>query len=129
MKKTTLKTLIILTLIIIWGQSFLPPYASEQESGFIVDILEKIVGSGNINEELIRKTAHFLEYLILALELTAFFGDWKLLYGLGTACIDETIQIFSGRGSSLVDVWIDFAGFIAGTLIMKLIIKKQRTSD
>lgn len=37
------------------------------------------------------------------------------------AAIDETIQIFTGRGSQLQDVWLDFAGFSAGLLAVLLV--------
>lgn len=36
--------------------------------------------------------------------------------------MDETIQIFSpGRGSSLIDVWIDFSGVCLGFLLSRLL--------
>ena len=42
-----------------------------------------------------------------------------LLGCLLAACLDETIQIFvAGRGSSLLDVWIDFCGAAAGMAIV-----------
>ena len=34
------------------------------------------------------------------------------------AAIDETIQIFTGRGSQLQDVWLDFAGFTTGLILV-----------
>lgn len=37
------------------------------------------------------------------------------------AAIDETIQIFTGRGSQLQDVWLDFAGFSVGLLAVLLV--------
>ena len=44
--------------------------------------------------------------------------SWLLplvLLGLLTALCDETIQLFyAGRGSSVTDVWIDFAGVLTG---------------
>ena len=40
-------------------------------------------------------------------------------FGLAVACIDETIQIFTpGRASSLIDVWIDTAGFALGFVVI-----------
>ena len=34
------------------------------------------------------------------------------------ALTDETIQIFTGRGPQVQDVWLDFAGGAAGLLVM-----------
>ena len=38
-----------------------------------------------------------------------------------TGFIDETIQIFSGRGSAIRDVWLDFSGAAAAILILAAI--------
>jgi VanZ family protein len=35
--------------------------------------------------------------------------------------MDETIQIFSNRGSSVRDVWIDVFGYVAGAVIVAAI--------
>ena len=54
------------------------------------------------------------------------------------AALDETIQIFSNRGSQLQDVWLDFAGFSTGLFLVLLVrailcyrqkSKKQSTSS
>lgn len=44
-------------------------------------------------------------------------------WSLGTFCafIDETIQIFSGRGASVADIWLDSAGCLSGVLIFGLL--------
>jgi VanZ family protein len=50
------------------------------------------------------------------------------------ALIDETIQIFSNRGSEIGDIWIDMAGnalgiaaaFIIGTIVIKKQAKKAK---
>ena len=36
------------------------------------------------------------------------------LLGLLAAFLDETLQLFSGRGSMVADVWLDFAGVVCG---------------
>ena len=49
--------------------------------------------------------------------------SWPLLGGLATALMDETIQRWiPGRTSSVVDVWIDFAGVVAGLFVALLIL-------
>lgn len=38
-------------------------------------------------------------------------------FGLLIAFMDETIQLFSDRGSQVQDVWLDFAGVVTGVLL------------
>ena len=42
------------------------------------------------------------------------------LLGLLAAFLDETLQIFSGRGSMVADVWLDFAGGVFGVAVITL---------
>ena len=107
-----LTVLIILTLALIWGHSLLGREASSEESGFVMEllepVLEMVVGEGNVTEFLVRKLAHFTEFFVLGLELLTFFAYRKplfpqafllaLTHGFFAAFLDETIQIFSGRG-------------------------------
>ena len=58
------------------------------------------------------------------------YWDKVLFSGLLVAVIDETIQLFpKGRSSSVVDVWIDFAGvfsaFVVTVLLYKFLEKKN----
>lgn len=127
--RTILIILILLTLAVIWGHSFMSRAQSSQESAYVKDILESLMSSsGNIfviSELLIRKSAHFLEYAILGTEIIALIvlGDFTIskakayiLYfissvtALFVALTDETIQFFSGRASRVLDVWLDFVG-------------------
>ena len=124
-----LRALIVLTVIFIWAHSFMPPDMSGEESGFVVSVLELAFGKGNVSELLVRKLAHFTEYFILGMELMAYFGVFHTgaFHGLTVAAIDETIQLLSQRGSSLLDVWLDFAGCLTGILIILLITGKKHT--
>ena len=128
--KKTLTILIVLTLAVIWGHSLLGKEASSEESSLVMEIvkpiLELIVGKGNVTEHLVRKLAHFSEFSVLGTELQLFFALTKrekdafllsLAHGLFAALADETIQIFTGRGPMIQDVWIDVFGVTAGTLI------------
>lgn len=125
--------ILILTIALIWGQSCIPPEGSSAESGWVKEILQKILGlifgKVEVSEMLIRKMGHFTEYLILGAELTAFFPTLKTvvvpMLGFGTAFLDETIQIFSGRGPQIQDVWIDLAGVLVGMAVV-LLIRKWR---
>ena len=45
-----------------------------------------------------------------------------LFSGFTVAFFDETIQIFSGRGPMIADMWIDLGGFVCGSLITAAIV-------
>ena len=90
----------------------------------LTPFLELFVGKGNVTEFLVRKLAHFCEFGLLGCELSLMLIlrkrqtlQWYVniaMFAFVVAALDETIQIFAGRGSSLVDVWIDFAGAVTG---------------
>ena len=128
--KKILTVVIIITIAVIWGHSLLGREASSEESSFVMalltPLLELFVGKGNVTEHLVRKLAHFCEFFILGIELQLFFSLLNsrksafllaLSHGLFAALVDETIQIFSGRGPMIQDVWLDFSGVTAGSLI------------
>jgi len=148
--------LLALTLAFIWGQSMIPPSGSTTESSFIKEIVEEVIQSvsGNktfsIPEVLIRKSAHFLEYAVLGAELTVLFildlikkkntvliSFWKMyvnnaFIGLSVAMIDESIQHFSGRYSSVFDVWLDLVGASFAIIVILAIFRsvfKHNTSQ
>ena len=126
-----LLALIILTLLFIWGNSLLNREQSSGESAWVMQLvtpfLELFVGKGSVTERLVRKLAHFAEFALLGLELFFwFYGQPKKLrsalllavaHGLFAALTDETLQLFSGRGSQVQDVWLDFAGTTVGTVL------------
>ncbi len=139
------QTLLVLNLALIWGNSLIPGEISGKISGFVTELLGKLLGltpgESQGGHGLLRKIAHFSEFACLGGLLGWRFAlggkrgqtlvCQTLLGGLITACVDETIQIFvDGRGSSLIDVWIDFSGAAAGMLILlfgyDLITKKKQ---
>ena len=130
---TILSIIIIVTHAFIWIHSCMDREDSSMESGFIYDLLcpffELFMGKGNVTEHFIRKLAHFTEFFGLGLELMLFMrleflkvkpvlpvNAW--VFGTFCALIDETIQLFSGRGPAVQDVWLDSAGCLTGVLIM-----------
>lgn len=124
--------LICVTLAFIWIQSILGGDISSAESGWVrklvSPVLELIFGKGNVTDHLVRKLAHFSEYTVFGVELAFLFRNARFkglpiifFHGLGVAFIDETIQIFSGRGPEIVDVWIDLGGAVFGAVIGILI--------
>lgn len=88
----------------------------------------------------LRKIAHICEYALLGFELFALMlvnrgmslstVIYSLSAGLAAADIDETVQIFTGRTSSLIDVWIDIGGVILGVIACTAAaaIKRKRSS-
>ena len=139
-KKKILRALLFVltfaTLAFIWIHSMMPESASSEESRgvleFLKPFLELFFGKGNVTVHLVRKLAHLAEYAAFGFELALIFnmyvgGFWKRIRaGLNTALIvafiDETIQIFSGRGPQISDMWIDLAGAAIGTLCALVIL-------
>lgn len=84
---------------------------------------------------LIRKAAHFTEYLILALLVNHASEKaplWKsnalmiCIWMVCTPAADETIQHFiSGRFGAFSDVCLDIAGFVCGVIVYHL-LKRRR---
>lgn len=134
-RAAVLSVLLVLTLAFIYGNSMQSGAASGNLSGGIRAWLEGLLGIP-VNEFFLRKAAHFSEYALLGAEgaallftLRAARGKNLLLLpaaGFFAAAIDETIQIFSGRGSSLLDVWLDFSGFLTGFFLLLLLLKASR---
>lgn len=124
--------LILLTLCFIWGNSLDTNQESEAKSrlalSVVQPILEIFLGEGNVTGHLVRKLAHFTEFGVLgvwaiwlAVELKRHIAE-VVLFGVIVALTDETIQIFSARGSQVQDVWLDFAGFICGVIAMGILL-------
>ncbi len=116
---------ILLTLALIFSQSMKGKDASTEDSERVAGLLSKIFSPdtplGGFIHGNIRKIAHFCEYGLLGAECTAYlflFVDKRLrgaaymsVFAFFAAFTDETIQIFSGRGPMIADVWLDVAGF------------------
>ena len=123
---------ILAVLAFIWGNSLDSAVESAAKSGRVGELLrpllELVVGQGGVTDHLIRKLAHFAEYAVLGellLLLTAVGFHVRLqtvvnclFFLMAAALTDETIQIFTGRGSQIQDVWLDFAGGFTGLLVM-----------
>ena len=150
MKKRTrmiLIALICLNLAFIWGNSMLDREHSSEMSDIVVELVKKVIGKtqqsvqqpseGGIDlSNLVRKGAHISEFFTLALLLGLFIdksGVQRLIYlafaGMSAALIDETIQLFTGRGSQVSDVWIDLSGFALGTIIATIIVVSSRRHE
>ena len=133
-KKVLLIALILsiaLTLFFIFSNSLKSPGQSMEESNNATDKIEEVVPPettiGAFLSTYLRKIAHFLEFALLGYEIflvvyiylgaKAVWIVTSLLLGALTAMLDETLQIASGRGSSVLDVWIDASGYFFSTLV------------
>lgn len=125
-----LRLVLIVTIAFIWANSLLGREESASLSGGLTAWLRSL--GIPVREFFIRKLAHFCEFGLLGCELAALF--WlksglcfqnlcnSAFAALLTAMTDETIQIFSGRGSQLTDVLLDFSGSLTGILFTALVI-------
>ncbi|MBO4915858.1 MAG: VanZ family protein [Oscillospiraceae bacterium] len=122
----------VLTLVFIWGHSCVPIPESREESarvaGWLTPFLELFVGGGNVTDHLVRKLAHFAEFAFLGFQIYLLrtgrkWRDALLAVELSffAAFLDESIQMLSGRGDQIIDVWLDLAGAVFGVLAAMLI--------
>ncbi|SHK80652.1 VanZ like family protein [Clostridium cavendishii DSM 21758] len=133
--------LLIGWMTIIFIMSNEPAKISDEHSNLVLQIVKTLgipIDSffGEIAEFIVRKTAHFTEYMILfflAYKLLRIYLDIKdtcvfgIIIVIGYACTDEIHQLFvPGRSGMIRDVLIDTSGGIFGLFIILLIkyIKK-----
>ena len=88
-------------------------------------------------DKIIRKTAHFTEFLLLSACTLLLSRSYRLklktsaliagVYGLIYAITDEVHQLFvPGRSCEVLDVCIDFAGVLTGIAITSFVILQCR---
>lgn len=130
--------LTFLIMLFIFCQSALPAELSQQESGVVVRFLAGVTGlEEGLVSFIVRKGAHFLEYLVLGISLFWTMRDLRTLrsrvpdesagrtvlvpWAIGAlyAVTDEVHQYFvPGRSCELLDVLIDACGVAAGVAIV-----------
>ncbi len=153
MKKQTVKVvfsavLVCMTVVFIFSNSLRNGEESNRQSGFVTELLQRILDpNGTIEEDIfhyyVRKGAHFTEFSLLGFSLwllmlslrdkIGLFCPGAMLFAaLATAVTDEFIQSFTGRTSSVTDVLIDFSGALTGfvlPLILSAIIKQIKEKN
>ena len=122
---------LLLWLLFIWGNSCVSGDASSSESLAFLEIIRPVFEALGITDThlmhtLVRKCAHFLEYLVLAVLAVRALGASSVVvivaFGLLAPCVDETIQLFvPGRVGAITDVCIDACGFATGALACRLL--------
>ena len=134
---------VLLMTLFVFSNSLKGPEQSGNESGMVANFIEPLFealfgeGHGIDVDFIVRKAAHFTEFCVLAVfcaclanSLKKRFGypllGYTLFYLLAVAVCDEFIQSFTGRGSSVRDVLIDFSGaaFGVGAVCAVCAIKK-----
>ena len=125
-----LRLALIATLCFIWSNSMVGKEGSASLSRTVTAWLNGI--GIPVTEHFVRKAAHFCEFGLLGCELMLLFWLRSGVHfqnlcnaafaALLSAVTDETIQIFSGRGSQVQDVVLDFSGALTGILLVSLII-------
>ena len=125
-----LRLVLIATLCFIWSNSMVGKEGSASLSRTVTAWLNGI--GIPVTEHFVRKAAHFCEFGLLGCELMLLFWLRSGVHfqnlcnaafaALLSAVTDETIQIFSGRGSQVQDVVLDFSGALTGILLVSLII-------
>lgn len=137
--------LLALWVCFIWGHSMVQGPASSSESGLVYELLMPVFDCFGIYERdvctfVIRKTAHFSEYLVLGLIAVNFIKALKrqgdaapnLKNAILVVCalvpvLDETLQLFvPGRSGSPRDVAIDVCGLAVGTCLATVVVRYRR---
>jgi len=127
--------LLLAWILFIFTRSLQPAQVSNEESGQVLSLLDKLFPS--LTMYMVRKAGHITEFAILGLLAGLLLSHrcqtwgnalcFGLFLGLSVAVCDETIQLFvEGRSGQLSDVWIDFSGAAAGTLIVVLACRKRK---
>ena len=131
-----LRLVLIATLCFIWSNSMVGKEGSASLSRTVTAWLNGI--GIPVTEHFVRKSAHFCEFGLLGCELMLLF--WlrsgvrfqnlcnAAFAALLSAVTDETIQSFSGRGSQVLDVVLDFSGALTGILLVSLLMIEKRKS-
>ena len=102
-------------------QSMIPESKSAHESlWFTSHVINPLLSRFGIiaDKDIIRKIAHAVEFCVLALILSSW---WKkpvrsFYAGFTLAFLDESLQVVTGRGALITDIWIDLIGVGIGTL-------------
>lgn len=154
----SLIAILILCIAFIFSNSLQNGVESTTQSGAVKKILDAALDFLNIDaeisEETVRTLAHFTEFFILSVFLTAtaltlFPFNFKvpftkrlwiyftpIVVSTIVAFIDEFIQLFSpGRACDIMDVLVDFSGATTANIIIMVIVfiiyavKRKKSKD
>ena len=125
-------------MVIIFTMSSFNSIESANQSNYIVNIISNVLNINNIEllSFIIRKLAHFTEYLILGFLTINMLNKndiskkylLSILICIIYATSDEIHQIFvPGRAYQIRDILIDSIGSITGIYLYKLISKRKKS--
>lgn len=115
----------------IFIHSMIPESKSAHESlWFTEQVLNPFLSRFGIiaDKDIVRKIAHAVEFCVLALILSLW---WKkpvrsFYAGFTLAFLDESLQVITGRGALITDIWIDLIGVRIGTLVGVIFGRKEK---
>lgn len=140
-----LAVLTALIIAFIWNNSCMSGEESGAQSGAVTRFLQSIFDpNGRIPEvsfhHCVRKTAHFVQFAVLGALIGGLFWMIRLQTGhayrslsvlmvLLVAVLDEYIQYFTGRGSAVADVILDFSGGLSGLglAVLAAFLRKKKS--
>ncbi len=110
--------------------SMIPESKSAHESlWFTSHVLNPLLSRFGIvaDKDVIRKIAHTVEFFVLALILSLWWRKHvRSFYACFTlAFLDESLQVVTGRGALITDIWIDLIGVGIGTLVGHYIARNK----
>lgn len=132
MKKNISLILLILWMIFIFVMSSFNANESSNQSGIIVNFISSIfnISDTKLLSLIIRKGAHFTEYLILGILSINYIIKYKknikysYLMCIIYAISDEIHQLFvPGRSCQILDVIIDCLGAVIGIILIIKFVK------
>ncbi len=119
-------------LCFIWGNSLLSKEFSGELSHLVTDFISGEEGIGETGHYLVRKAAHLTEFAFLGAIFLLLSGEYtkdkakralsSMFVGFFVPLVDETVQLFSGRGAAISDIWIDVLGYVIGSGLTVLFI-------
>ena len=136
-KKRWICLAVVMLLVLTWTVTIFAQSAKNGEEStddtnkimkIIENIAEKLGLDAEISAHVLRKLAHFGEYMILGLLVASVAGilgktlvypcAWG--YTIAVALVDEFViqSMTEGRGPSIKDVGIDAAGALVGVLLV-----------
>jgi len=126
--------LVFVWMLFIFIMSSFDSTESSDQSGVIVNFVANLFNINNLElvSLIIRKLAHFTEYLILGVLVINWAKDHYNKYLLSILiCIiyaisDEVHQLFvAGRSCQIIDMMIDTLGSVMGIYLYKLLFIKD----
>lgn len=142
MKKSLLMIFLVVWIMFIFFNSVQTGTQSSEASGFFTTFFKALFDKigWDINwdnlSNLIRKSAHMLEFFVLALLFCFNFIaqdplkktiEKALLCSVAVAIVDEMIQLFvEGRSGSIIDVAIDNVGTVLALAVFYIIFRNKK---